>query len=68
MTSPTLAAGSFGHGVYSRRATYELHGVAANGLTICVCMLCIIVLLLSMLKSGGIVGGGGTIKHNSILF
>jgi hypothetical protein len=24
--------------VESRRATYELHGVAANGLTICVCV------------------------------
>ncbi len=67
MTSPTLAAGSLGHGVQSsRRATYELHGVAANGLTISV-LLCMYMLYVTcMLKSGGIVGGGGTIKHNSI--
>ncbi len=39
----------------SRRTTYGLYGVAANGLTeVYVCM-CVIV------KCGGIVGGGGTI-------
>jgi hypothetical protein len=52
--------------VESRRATYELHGVAANGLTISVCMLCIIVYMSCMSNSGGIVGGGGIkIDHNS---
>ena len=34
--------------VVSRKATYELHGVAANGQTIGVCMLCIIVMLLCL--------------------
>ena len=52
--------------VDSRRATYGFYGVAANGLTISVCMLCMIV---CMSNSGGIVGGGGTSKYNvSLIF
>jgi hypothetical protein len=45
--------------VESRIATYKLHGVAANGLTICACV--IVYTMLYVIKSGGIVGGGGTI-------
>jgi hypothetical protein len=55
--------------VDSRRATYGLYGVAANGLTISVCMLCITVCMLCMSNRGGIVGGGGTSKYNvSLIF
>jgi hypothetical protein len=53
--------------VERRRVTYELHGVAANGLTISVCMLCIIVCMSCMSNSGGIVGGGVTNKSQFFL-
>ena len=46
MASPTLVVDPSDTACRkNRRATYELHGVAANGSTICVCMLCITCIL-----------------------
>jgi hypothetical protein len=61
MTSPTLVVDPSDMACRVERATYGLYGVAANGLTISVCMY----YMLYVKNRGGIVGGGGTIKCNS---
>jgi hypothetical protein len=52
--------------VDSSKTTYGLYGVAANGLTICVCMLLYVCCI--CINSGGIVGGGGKINAIPITY